>query len=88
MNTYPNIRARYSKGVLKLAKRPKLAEGTEVWVSVKPLMTKRARKKPIHQRRYSSPTRTIPASALNNLVGIISVGGDALADSEALYDGS
>ena len=36
--------------------------------------------------RYLYPTVFIPAAALGKLVGIVSVGGDALADSEALYD--
>jgi hypothetical protein len=32
------------------------------------------------------PTRLLPAETLQDLVGIVSLGGDALADSEALYD--
>jgi hypothetical protein len=32
------------------------------------------------------PTRLVPAEKLDSLTGLISVGGDALADSEALYD--
>ena len=32
------------------------------------------------------PAVFVPAAALDKLVGIVSVGGDALADSEALYD--
>ncbi len=42
-------------------------------------------KKDRHPYRY--PTVPVPASSLDNLVGIMSpVGGDALADTEALYD--
>ncbi len=30
--------------------------------------------------------RTVPASRLHSLTGIVSLGGDALADTEAIYD--
>lgn len=37
--------------------------------------------------RYLYPTVPVPASAIDNLIGILPpVGGDALADTEALYD--
>jgi hypothetical protein len=37
---------------------------------------------------YRYPTVPLPASALDGLIGIMPpVGGDALADTEALYDG-
>lgn len=32
------------------------------------------------------PTRLVPAERLDKLTGLVEVGGDALADSEALYD--
>jgi hypothetical protein len=32
--------------------------------------------------------RSVPASRLEGLTGLISLGGDALADTEALYDGN
>lgn len=32
--------------------------------------------------------RTLPASTLYDLTGLVSLGGDALADTEALYNGS
>ena len=32
------------------------------------------------------PTRLVPAQRLDSLTGLVTVGGDALADSEALYD--
>jgi len=32
--------------------------------------------------------RTVPASRLNELTGLISLGGDALTDTEATYDGN
>ena len=31
--------------------------------------------------------RTVPAGRLHALTGIVSLGGDALADTEAIYDG-
>jgi hypothetical protein len=31
--------------------------------------------------------RTVPASRLHALTGLVSLGGDALADTEAIYDG-
>jgi hypothetical protein len=32
------------------------------------------------------PTRFVPAERLDALTGVVNIGGDALADSEALYD--
>ena len=32
--------------------------------------------------------RTVPANRLYDLTGLVSLGGDALADTEALYDGN
>ena len=32
------------------------------------------------------PTRLVPAERLDKVTGLVEVGGDALADSEALYD--
>lgn len=32
--------------------------------------------------------RTVPASRLYALTGLVSLGGDALADTEAIYDGN
>ena len=32
------------------------------------------------------PTRLVPAERLDRLTGLVAIGGDALADSEALYD--
>ena len=38
---------------------------------------------------YLYPTVAVPAKSLDNLIGIMPpVGGDALEDSEALYDGN
>jgi hypothetical protein len=32
------------------------------------------------------PTRPQPPETLTRLIGLVAIGGDALADSEALYD--
>jgi hypothetical protein len=84
MTLYPNLRARYSKGTLKLRAPLKLPEGAEVRVTVTPVDKPR---KP-HRRPYVYPTRAMPWESLEALVGVVSLGGDALADSEALYDGN
>ncbi|HEV8714880.1 MAG TPA: hypothetical protein VGX03_18875 [Candidatus Binatia bacterium] len=38
------------------------------------------------QHRPLYPTRPQPPETLTRLIGLVAVGGDALADSEALYD--
>ncbi|MBI4770698.1 MAG: hypothetical protein HY784_09915 [Chloroflexi bacterium] len=35
---------------------------------------------------HRKPVVTVPAGAFRRLMGLISVGGDALAESESLYD--
>ena len=85
MAAYPNLPARYSKGTLKLRKPLRLPEGTEVWVTVT-----LAESKPRHlksaKRKYLYPNRPLPRHALRAISGLASLGGDAVADSEALYD--
>jgi predicted DNA-binding antitoxin AbrB/MazE fold protein len=84
MAAYLNVRARYSKGTLKLKKTLRLPDGAEVSLTVTPLEAEPARSKAKPRLKY--PTRLLPAETLQDLVGIVSLGGDALADSEALYD--
>ena len=84
MATYPDVLAYYSKGTLKLQTPLKLPEGTTVRVTVRPVESKKHRPR---KRRYLYPTRALPPGTLARLSGIVSLGGDALADSEALYDG-
>jgi predicted DNA-binding antitoxin AbrB/MazE fold protein len=84
MAVYPNLPARYSKGTLKLRRRLRLPDGAEVRVSVtlaSPNRTRRSAK-----RAYVHPNRSFPLSSLAHVAGIASLGGDALADTEALYD--
>lgn len=82
---YTKLPARYTKGTLKLRKRLRLPEGAAVRVTVafdQP-KAKRARKT---KRKYTYPNRPLPRHTLRALAGIVSLGGDALADSESLYD--
>ena len=86
MDSYPNLRARYSKGSLKLRKPLNLPDGTEVRVTVTPPATLRKHRSVRSKRTYA--TRSLPPDYLQPLVGVVSLGGDALVDSETLYDGS
>jgi hypothetical protein len=86
MASYPNLRARYSKGTLKLNRRLQLPEGTEVRVSVTSLRPAARQRKP-SRRRYAYPSRPLSPRQLGRLTAAVALGGDALADSESLYDG-
>jgi predicted DNA-binding antitoxin AbrB/MazE fold protein len=86
MTTFPNLPALYSNGTLKLKRPLSLQEGTEVMVTVMPVDSAPASL--TAEPKFKYPTVTIPAENLRDLVGMVSLGGDALADSEALYDGS
>jgi predicted DNA-binding antitoxin AbrB/MazE fold protein len=82
---YPNLPARYTKGTLKLRRRLRLPEGTEVRVSIT-LPQSKSRTRRLARRQYTYPTRSLPPHTLQAIAGMASLGGDALADSEALYD--
>ena len=84
MAAYLNVRARYSKGTLKLKKMLRLPDGAEVSLTITPLEAELARRQAKPRLKY--PTRLLPAETLQDLVGIVSLGGDALADSEAVCD--
>jgi len=86
MAAYPNLRARYSKGKLKLLAPLNLPEGTEVLVSVTTLADEPKRRPA--KRRYAYPSRPFPLERLGQLAGTVSLGGNALEDSEAIYDGN
>ena len=81
METYPDLLARYSRGTLKLQEPLKLPEGAEVRVTV---MAVEQKKRKARKRRYLYPNRAVAWSSLKRLTGIVSLGGDAWADSEAL----
>jgi predicted DNA-binding antitoxin AbrB/MazE fold protein len=85
MADYPNLPARYSKGTLKLRRRLRLAEGTEVRVTI--TVNQREAKPRIRARRkYLYPSRPLALHTLREISGMVSLGGNALTDSEALYD--
>ena len=70
------VQAVYEKGILRLLEPLNLPESTRVTVTVTPETN----------QRFKSPTRPQPLSQLLSLIGVLPVGGDALAESEALYD--
>ena len=76
------VPAVYEKGVLRLLGPLDLPEHTELTVKV--LNT--PERAPTSRPRAQYPTRPQPLSALKPLIGSMPVGGDALKDSEALYD--
>lgn len=84
--TSSKVRARYSQGTLKLLTPLDLPEGAEVLVSVTPLTPESHRRRSA-RRSYRYPNRPFPLQRLTRLAGVVSLGGDALADSEELYDG-
>ena len=80
---YPSVRAVYRAGVLQLLEPLALPDGAEVRVHVEPSS------QPNHLARQEAgvyPNNPQPASTLRTLQGVAAVGGDALAESEALYD--
>jgi hypothetical protein len=85
MTEFSDLPARYSKGTLKLRKRLDLPEGAEVRVTVSTKAASSSRRRP--ERKYLYPTRVVSWDRLDRLTGIASLGGDAVADSEALTDG-
>ncbi len=83
METGTLVRAIHHKGVLTLLTDVELPEGAQVSVIVFDRPIDEARS-PEMAGRY--PTRLVPAERLNHFTAKIAIGGDALADSEALYD--
>jgi hypothetical protein len=71
--------------MLKLRRPLRLPDGTEVRVTITLAASKHSVRRPA-RRKYTYPTRALPAHSLQAIAGIASLGGDALADSEALYD--
>jgi hypothetical protein len=76
--TYPQVRAVHHDGVLELIDALDLPEGAQVRLSIQSVLPPGA--------ELIYPTRFVPADRLNVLTGLLEVGGDALRDSEALYD--
>lgn len=82
VTTYPSVRAVYRAGVLQLLEPLGLPGGAEVRVYIE---SSSRSKRPHRQGTGVYPNNPQPASTLRALQGIAAVGGDALADSEALY---
>lgn len=81
---YPEVRAVHHDGVLELLDALELPEGAQVRLSIQSILPARSDKTSAKALVY--PTRLVPAGRLDALTGLVEVGGDALADSEALYD--
>ena len=82
MATQSSVRARavYQQGVLKLLDALHLPEGAQVQVTIQPVASDSSLDK------LTFPTRLVPARTLDRFTALVALGGDALADSEALYD--
>ena len=84
------VKAIYKKGTLELLDSVRLPEGAEVWVSFRVAQPHSeegaASASSAMQQESPYPTRPQPPETLARLVGVVDVGGDALADSEASYD--
>ena len=83
------VRAIYRDGILQLLESVDLPEGVEIWVKLQVRPQPRIETTPpqrVLQGGPSYPTRPQPPESLARLIGLVAVGGDALVDSEALYD--
>jgi predicted DNA-binding antitoxin AbrB/MazE fold protein len=80
---YPQVRAIYQNGVLTLLEPLDLPEGAQVRLDIQftpPDLTNET-----YAPRFVHPNRFAPAKKLDNLIGLVAIGGDALADSEVLF---
>ena len=82
MQTNPAVQARavYRKGVLELLDALQLPEGTQVRVTIQSVSPD------LPEGKLVYPTKLVSAKELDQLTALVALGGDALADSEALYD--
>ena len=78
VKTYPQVRAIHHDGMLKLLDALDLPEGAQVRLSILSVHPSDA--------ELVYPTRLVSADRLDLLTGLGEVGGDALRESEALYD--
>ena len=78
------VRAIHRDGVLKLLTPLELPEGAQVSVIVLETLADETNEPRAAELTY--PTRLVPAKKLDDLTNLVAVGGDALPDSEALYD--
>ena len=87
MNTtmvYSRVRAIYHNGVLSLLDPLDLPEGTQVSLDIQ--FTPSYPTDKTYPTSFVYPTRLVPAERLDNIIGLVAAGGNALTDSEALYD--
>jgi hypothetical protein len=77
-------RAVHRDGVLELLTPVELPEGAQVRVIV--LETPSNGGDQPQEVDLAYPTRLVSADRLDSLTGLVGIGGDALADSETLYD--
>jgi predicted DNA-binding antitoxin AbrB/MazE fold protein len=80
MNRSYKVNAIYKGGMFKVLEPINLTEGILVKLDVKPQEDQTKGAQPVSINRF------IPAKNLSSLVGILSLGGDSLNDSESLYD--
>lgn len=81
MKTGTHVHAIHHEGVLKLLTPLKLPEGAQVSVIVFSTALDQTQAPELARQ-----TRLMPAKKLDNLTSLVAIGGDALVDSEALYD--
>ena len=79
---YSQVNAVYENGVLNPLEPLDLPEGVQVQLTVQLTTTNIG----VSSSKLVYPTRFIPATKLDSLTGLLAIGGDALADSETLYD--
>ena len=82
--TGTHVRAVHQDGVLTLLTPVELPDGAEVSVII--LQTPVGQPGPPQPVQLVHPTRLVPAGRLDSLTDLVAIGGDALAESEALYD--
>jgi hypothetical protein len=82
--TYPDVHAVHHAGVLELLDALELPEGAQVRLSIRSVTS--GTDNGVPDTRLVYPTRLVPADRLDKLTDLLEVGGDALVDSEALYD--
>lgn len=83
------VKAIYREGTLQLLEPVDLPEGIEVWIEVQIIPQARTEAVSLPQAIQPGPiypTHPQPSETLTRLIGLVAVGGDALKDSEALYD--
>lgn len=81
---FPEVLAVHNQGVLKLLDPLDLPDGASVRLFVESVSSSDAGHSASNGLVY--PTRFVSVESLEALIGLVAVGGDALADSEALYD--